>query len=149
SLIYHLLLEKKNLYESRTQKNASMKERHQELIEFYIHAYNHFDVEGMIRMLDDQVVFENISNGEITLQTVGINAFQEQAESAKSYFSKRKQTISTWKFEQEKVTVEIDYEAVLAMDFPNGMKAGDTLKMKGRSEFFLQGEKIVKIRDIS
>ncbi|MEM9723500.1 MAG: nuclear transport factor 2 family protein, partial [Bacteroidota bacterium] len=105
-----------------------MKERHQELIESYIHAYNHFDVEGMIRMLDDQVVFENISNGEVTLQTVGINAFQEQAESAKSYFSKRQQTISTWKFEQEKVTVEIDYEAVLAMDFPNGMKAGDTLK---------------------
>ena len=30
------------------------------------------------------------------------------------------------------MTVEIDYEGVLKMDIPNGSKAGETLRLKGK-----------------
>ena len=126
-----------------------MNERYRELIESYIHAYNHFDVEGMTQDVDEQIVFENVSQGEVNLHVTGKEAFRKQAEAAKGYFSQRQQTITSWEFDTDIVTVEIDYEAVLAIDFPNGMKAGETLKMKGTSIFTFKGEKIQRIRDIS
>lgn len=115
----------------------------------YLEAYNAFDVEGMLKHLHQAVVFENISNGEVSLSTEGIDAFRTQAETAKSYFSEREQTVNRWIFSEQEVTVEINYRAVLAMDFPNGMKKGDVLELGGKSIFtFAEGE-IIKITDIS
>lgn len=121
----------------------------QNLIEQYIEAYNNFDVEGMLAGLHNDVVFKNIANGEINLQTDGIEAFRNQAEQAKAFFSERTQTITSIRFDESETEVEIDYIAILAMDLPNGMKTGDRLELKGKSIFrFLDG-KIIEIQDIS
>jgi len=126
-----------------------MREQQQSVIEHYVNAYNNFDIDGMTRDLDENIVFENISNGQVELRTDGIEAFRQQAASAKQYFQEREQRISSWEFEIGSITVEIDYRAVLAIDLPNGLKAGDALELKGRSTFKFEGDKIIHLIDIS
>ena len=46
-------------------------------------------------------------------------------------------------------SIDVDYEGVLASDLPNGMRAGETLRLTGRSEFAFADGRIVSIRDIS
>lgn len=126
-----------------------MREQQQSIIEQYVNAYNNFDIDGMTRDLDENIVFENISNGQVDLRTDGIEAFRQQAASAKQYFQEREQRIKSWEFENGSITVEIDYRAVLAIDLPNGLKAGDELELRGRSTFKFEGDKIIHLVDIS
>jgi len=126
-----------------------MKEQQKLIIEKYIDAYNAFDIKGMTKNLNENIVFVNISNGKVDVRTEGINDFTKQAESAKQYFMERNQTIDFWNFDEQKVTIEIDYKATLAIDLPNGLKVGDTLELKGKSEFDFEDLKIIKITDKS
>lgn len=126
-----------------------MKEIRKSIIENYIAAYNGFDVEGMLKDLDEQVVFENYSDGKLNLQIQGIEAFQKQAESAKAYFKNREQQVMNWTFADDTVEVELRYTAVLAMDFPSGLKAGEKIHMEGQSFFTFQGKRVMKIEDKS
>ena len=119
------------------------------IIENYIRAYNEFDVPGMTRDLHEQVHFQNISNGTVDTSTEGLDQFREQAESARQYFTERRQEISSWNVQGNHVMVGINYVGVLAIDLPNGMKAGDTLKLTGQSEFEFENDKIIKITDRS
>ncbi len=112
-------------------------------------SYNAFDIVGMTKNLSKEVVFKNVSNGNVELRTDGITEFKKQAESAKQYFTQRKQTIKSWKFDKSKVSVEIDYKATLAIDLPNGLKTGDILELKGISEFEFESGKIKSIMDKS
>jgi len=118
-------------------------------IESYIDAYNAFDVDGMIQHLDEDLIFENHTNGTVNLRTEGKKAFAEQAESAMKYFKQRKQTITAWSFDQQEITVEVDYKATLALDLPNGLKAGNVIALKGKSVFQFNAGKISRIIDIS
>lgn len=115
----------------------------------YVNAYNNFDVDGMTRDLDENIIFENISNGQLNLRTYGLAAFRKQAEAARQYFQKREQRITSWLFEEHKVTIDIDYSAILSVDLPNGLKAGDALELKGKSVFEFEAGKITYIVDIS
>ena len=126
-----------------------MENQSKTLIERYIQAYNAFDVEGMLSGLHHEVIFENQSNGETTLSTKGIEQFKTQAEAALQYFTERQQQIESWEFNDQSILVNIDYKAVLAIDFPNGMKAGDALEIKGSSEFRFSDGKIIRIIDRS
>lgn len=122
----------------------------EQIIRDYVEAYNNFDVAAMLQNMDDNIVFDNVSDGEVNLSVMGITAFKDQAQITTSYFTKRKQTILSLQHTDEVTTeIEIDYYAVLALDFPNGLKKGDELKMKGRSVFKFDGDKIVRLRDIS
>ena len=103
----------------------------------------------MLKHLDDNIRFENISSGETNMVLNGISSFKEQAEQAKAFFSERKQTITSFKHEANETEVEIDYHAVLACDFPNGLKKGDALQLQGRSIFSFKGDTITAIKDIS
>ncbi|WP_125717963.1 nuclear transport factor 2 family protein [Flavobacterium ustbae] len=118
-------------------------------IQNYIEAYNQFDVNKMIADFNESIIFENVQNGEINMSLNGIEDFKAQAEKAKDYFSVRKQTIQSFTHDSNAVTIEIDYYAVLAMDFPNGLKAGQELNLKGKSVFEFLDNKIVKLTDIS
>ncbi|GAB3501556.1 nuclear transport factor 2-like protein [Emticicia fontis] len=124
-------------------------EQREQIIQHYIESYNNFDIEGMLKDLDENVQFENISNGEVNLSTKGLAAPKEQAEKAKAFFSSRKQTIKSFQHTDNKAEIEIDYHAVLAIDFPNGLKKGDELNLKGKSIFVFDGSKIIAITDIS
>ncbi|WP_028525312.1 nuclear transport factor 2 family protein [Runella limosa] len=125
-----------------------MQEREQ-MIQAYVEAYNRFDVEGMLVHLDENIQFENISNGEVTLSLIGKEAIRQQAEQSKGYFSERCQTITSFKHENNLCEIEVDYEAVLDIDLPMGLKKGDRIQLEGRSVFQFENDKIIALTDIS
>lgn len=125
-----------------------MKER-EDIIKNYIEGYNSFDVSKMTTDFSDEIVFENIQNGEITMNLNGLEAFKIQAETAKAYFSERQQKIKFFRHEGEKSEIEIAYWGVSAIDFPNGMKKGDSIKLNGKSVFEFKNKKIIRLTDIS
>ncbi len=114
--------------------------RQKEIIEGYIAAYNSFDIEAMLMFVHKDVVFKNIAGAEVNATATGIHEFRKLAERSKSLFSARCEQITGLESVGDTVTVSISFEAVLATDLPNGMKAGDSIKLKGRSVFeFLEG----------
>ncbi|WP_090112228.1 nuclear transport factor 2 family protein [Cohnella sp. OV330] len=119
------------------------------VIEKYLEAYNSFEIERMVELLHKDILFRNISNGETTTETRGIQAFRELAEQSSTMFSSRRQTITDYNVTNDKVEVGIDYEGILAMDFPNGLKRGDKLQLKGKSTFGMKEGKILLIEDYS
>ncbi|WP_205504007.1 nuclear transport factor 2 family protein [Rufibacter psychrotolerans] len=121
----------------------------EEIIHRYVAAYNAFQVDGMLADLDENIRFENITNGVTNLSLQGLAAFREQAEQAKSLFSARTQTIQSFLHREQETEVEIAYHAVLAQDLPNGLKTGHELHLRGKSIFRFSGDKITQITDIS
>ena len=119
------------------------------LVEDYVRAYNNFDIEGMLKNLHKEVVFKNISNAEITFESKGIDAFKNQAEQAVKLFAEREQEIKNFVFGEDSVEIEINYRAKLAADLPNGLKAGEKIKLQGKSIFHFADGKISEIQDIS
>jgi len=115
----------------------------------YLHAYNTFDVEGMVAYFDVGIVFTNYSNGEINLKLDGVAAFRAQAEQAKTFFSERTQSIKSFQHHDNKTEVEINYQGILAIDLPNGLKKGDNLRLEGKSIFTFSGDKVTELIDIS
>ncbi|MFD2246346.1 nuclear transport factor 2 family protein [Pontibacter ruber] len=119
------------------------------IIERYTEAYNSFDVEGMMEYMHPEIVFENISDGEATLTLNGTDSFRAQAQEAAGYFSERQQRITNLEVQGDKAVVEVDYAAVLAIDLPNGLKAGDKLELQGKSVFTFKDGKIIRLQDFS
>lgn len=119
------------------------------IIHNYIEGYNAFDLDRMVVDFDDRIVFENMMNGEVNLSLKGLDAFLHQAELAKTYFSERKQVIRSFHHSANATEAEIDYHAILAMDFPNGLKKGEKIILKGRSVFEFDGSRIIRLTDIS
>ena len=115
----------------------------------YIEAYNCFDVEAMLAHLHPEIEFENISDGAVTLSLKGMEDFKKQAQEATRYFAQRKQTVTGLTIQNERAEAIIAYEAILAIDLPNGLKAGDKLELKGRSVFTFQNDQIIRIQDFS
>ncbi|MCU0468202.1 MAG: nuclear transport factor 2 family protein [Arcicella sp.] len=119
------------------------------IIQSYIEAYNNFDTEGMIKDLHENIVFKNIANQEVNLTTVGKAEFKNQANQAKQFFKSRKQTITSTIVNEDSFEIMIDYQGVIAIDLPNGMKENDEIKLVGKSIFSFENDKIIAITDIS
>ena len=64
-------------------------------------------------------------------------------------FSSRKQTVTEFNAGGDGALIEIDFTAVVAADFANGMKAGETISLKGRSEVVFRDHKIYRLTDYS
>ena len=126
-----------------------MPSNHQTVIENYIQAYNQMNIPGMLTDLHADVVFENMSNGVVDLRTEGKDEFEIQAKKAKNLFAQRNQRITNWQIKENVIIIDIDYQATLAIDLPNGLQAGDELELQGQSEFHFQDGKVVKIQDRS
>ncbi|WP_111412245.1 nuclear transport factor 2 family protein [Billgrantia lactosivorans] len=120
-----------------------------DLIERYITAYNHFDIDGMLAVLEPDVIFENYSGDELTTSANGIDEFRQLAEHAKGFFSERVQRVSSLTFSEAGATAEIDYHGRLAQDIPGGPKAGSLIELNGVSEFSFGSERITRIVDRS
>ena len=121
----------------------------EKIIKDYINAYNNFDIEKMLTHLDEHVKFENISNGATNMTLTDLNSFREQAEQAKKIFTTRNQTRRSWTHQDNLIEIEIEYNAVLAIDLPNGLKKDDNLNLEGKSIFKFSGDKIIELTDIS
>lgn len=119
------------------------------IIQNYIDGYNSFSVDQMVANFAENIQFENVQDGQITLSLSGIDAFKEQAERAKTFFTSRRQTVKSFNHSEAETRIAVDYTAVLAMDFPNGLKRGQQLNLTGTSVFEFAGDRIVKLTDIS
>jgi hypothetical protein len=60
------------------------------LIINYVEAYNSFDVGGIVKLLHNDILFRNFSEGEINTETRGIQEFRELAEKSSKIFSSRR-----------------------------------------------------------
>lgn len=121
----------------------------EKIIANYIDGYNQFDIDKMIADFDDNIIFQNISNGETNMSLQGISSFKLQAEQAIDFFSTRTQSIQSFKHNNNETEVDIAYYGILAMELPDGRKKGDEVSLKGRSVFTFNGNKIIKLTDIS
>lgn len=124
-------------------------EKSKKIIENYIKAYNSFDINTMVKLLHKEILFRNFSNGEINTETKGIQEFRELAERSLKMFSSRCQTVMDYSVIDQKITVQIDYKATLAVDLPTGLKSGDKIQLKGMSVFEIREGKISLIEDYS
>ena len=129
--------------------NASKDESRKKAVEDYVKSYNNFDVENMLKDLDENVVFRNISAGKVNLTTEGIAEFREQAGRAVNLFKQREQKIIRLKFGENEVEAEIFYSGIVAVDLPGGLKSGSKIELDGKSIFRFADDKIVEIEDIS
>jgi hypothetical protein len=123
--------------------------QHEEVVKKYIQAYNNFDISGMLVNLHPDIVFRNIAGGVVNLITNGIAEFENQAKQAEKIFSEREQKIKNITVKGDSVEVLIEYEGLLAVDLPNGLKAGTILKLNGKSVFGFAANKIITLDDIT
>ena len=121
----------------------------EKIITNYIDAYNNFNIEKMLVDLDENIKFKNISNGITNMTLNDLSSFKTQAEQAKNLFTKRTQTIKSWKHDNTVTEIEVDYIAVLALDLPDGLKKDESLDIQGKSIFKFSGNKIIELTDIS
>jgi ketosteroid isomerase-like protein len=117
------------------------------IIETYITAYNTFDLDKMYTLLHQDIVFQDHSNGKMNLATQGIEEFRYVAEQAQKLFSRRSQRVTTCKFEGDRAEVDIDFEGVFALEIPGWPKAGETIKLKGKSIFTFKDGLIASLYD--
>jgi len=126
-----------------------MDARQKDLIDRYLAAYNAFDVEAMLAQLDPAIRFENYSNGALSAQAAGIEAFRQLAEQSRALFSEREQRVTALTQDGGMLVAEIAWRGRLAADVPDGPPAGTLLELRGRSEFAFGGGGIVRIVDRS
>ncbi len=119
------------------------------LIRQYITAYNAMNVTDMVALLHDVIVFENVSNTNGISTTSGKAAFEALARQSTSMFRIRQQTVRSMTLGDRTAAVEIDYDAILAVDLPTGAKAGEALSLRGVTIFAFSDGKIARISDYS
>lgn len=119
------------------------------LVKKFINAYNSFNVENMIACLHPEIEFKNISGGVLNAHTKGIEEFKELANSSIKIFKEREQAIISYTELDDSVNVEINFSGILATDLPNGLKAGDTLTMTGKSTYVFNDNLIIFLVDES
>jgi hypothetical protein len=124
-----------------------MSQTKEEIIGKYIDAYNSFDIDSMLALLHTDVSFRNIANGEETEQINGKSEIEMLARQSAELFKTRSQVVRSLQIKDEKATMAIDFEAVLAQDLPNGLKAGETISFEGKSEILFKDGLIVSITD--
>ncbi len=132
-----------------THKRSYMIEKKKEIIRRFISAYNSFDVDTMLALLHPDIHFKNISAGKVNAETNGISEFEKLARQSSALFMERKQKIISYKELSDRINVDIRYQAILAVHLPGGLKIGDTIDMKGKSEYIIKDNLIISIIDES
>lgn len=115
----------------------------------YIACYNDRDIDGMIECVTNDVIFENISNTGQSMRLDGKENMREVAVLSGNAFSYRRQRIISLVSGAGKAAAEIEFEGKAAVDLPNGLSAGDTVKVRGASFFEFRGSLLSRIADYS
>lgn len=58
-------------------------------------------------------------------------------------------TITQQTIKNDTVENQVDFTGILAMDIPDGPKAGEIIKIKGKSTFKFKNGKIILIEDVN
>jgi hypothetical protein len=119
------------------------------LVDRYLDAYNRMDVAAMLATMQDEVVFENYTAGVLSVRTLGLAELRHLAESSSQLFALRRQTITAWHEDGDRAHARIRFEGTFAIDLPNGVRAGQSVTLEGRSEFRQHDGRLVYIADHS
>ena len=122
---------------------------YEDIINQYISSYNDRDIEGMLDCVTEDVVFENISNTGQSMRLEGRGQMGEVARLSGNAFSFRRQRLVNLVIGTGKAAAEIEFEGKAAVDLPNGVKAGETVKIRGASFFEFRGRLLSRIADCS
>jgi ketosteroid isomerase-like protein len=120
-----------------------------EIIRRYIASYNDRDIDAMLACVTDDVVFENISNAGQSMRLDGKGMMRQVAEVSGNAFSYRRQRLINLVASENKAAAEIEFEGRAAVDLPNGVRAGETVKVRGASFFEFRGPLLCRIADYS
>jgi len=120
-----------------------------EIIRRYIASYNDRDIDAVLACVTDDVVFENISNAGQSMRLDGKPMMRQVAEVSGNAFSYRRQRLINLVFNDSKAAAEIEFEGRAAVDLPNGVRAGETVKVRGASFFEFRGPLLCRIADYS
>ncbi|MEM6499948.1 MAG: nuclear transport factor 2 family protein, partial [Pseudomonadota bacterium] len=120
-----------------------------DIINRYIKSYNDRDIEGMLDCVTEDVVFENISNASQSMRLEGREQMGEVARLSGNAFSYRRQRLISIVVGEGKAAAEIEFEGKAAVDLPNGVRAGETVKIRGASFFEFRGRLLSRIADYS
>ena len=122
---------------------------HEDIINRYIQSYNDRDIEGMLDCVTEDVIFENISNASQSMRLEGRDQMGEMARLSGNAFSYRRQRLINLIIGEGKASAEIEFEGKAAVDLPNGVRAGETVKIRGASFFEFRGRLLSRIADYS
>jgi len=122
---------------------------HEDIINRYIRSYNDRDIEGMLDCVTEDVIFENISNAGQSMRLEGRDRMGEVAELSGNAFSYRRQRLVNLVIGEGKAAAEIEFEGKAAVNLPNGVRAGETVKIRGASFFEFRGRLLSRIADYS
>jgi len=119
------------------------------LIHRYIDCYNTRDIDGMLECVTDDVVFENVSNRGESMRLDGKAAMANVAELSGNAFSYRRQKVVNFVDGGDKAAAEIEFEGKAAVDLPNGVKAGESVRVRGATFFEIRAGLLARIADYS
>lgn len=121
------------------------------LIERYLAACGAFDVPAMLALLHPEITFENVSAGRVTARARGVDEFRALAEHAATLFTSREQTVRGYRatVAPAGAIVDVGYVGVLAADLGPELRAGQVLRLTGRSTFAVRDGRIRRIVDES
>ena len=119
------------------------------LVGKYIDSYNARDIDTMLECVTDDVLFENISNTGQSMRLEGKAAMANIAELAGNAFSYRRQRVIALVDAGDRAAAEIEFEGKAAVDLPNGVKAGETLRLRGATFFEIRAGLLSRIADYS
>ena len=122
---------------------------HEDIINRYIQSYNDRDIEGMLDCVTEDVIFENISNASQSMRLEGRDQMGEVARLSGNAFSYRRQRLINLIIGEGKASAEVEFEGKAAVDLPNGVRAGETVKIRGASFFEFRGRLLSRIADYS
>ncbi len=120
-----------------------------DVIRRYVSCYNDRDIDGMVACVTEDVVFENISNSGQSMRLDGRDMMRQVAELSGNAFSYRRQRVVNIVAGNGKAAAEIEFEGKAAVDLPNGVKAGETVRVRGASFFEFRGPLLCRIADYS
>lgn len=121
----------------------------EDIINRYIASYNERDIDGMLDCVTEDVIFENISNTGQTMRLEGRENMGEVARLSGNAFSHRRQKLSNLVIGEGTAAAEVEFEGKAAVDLPNGVKAGETIKIHGATFFEFRGRLLSRIADYS
>ncbi|MEO0465534.1 MAG: nuclear transport factor 2 family protein [Pseudomonadota bacterium] len=121
----------------------------EDIITRYVACYNARDIDGMLACVTEDVVFENISNTGQSLRLEGKPAMRQVAELSGNAFSYRRQRVVSLVLAGDKAAAEVEFEGKAAVDLPNGVAAGETVKIRGASFFEFRAGLLSRIADYS
>src|SRR5690606_28264014 len=102
-----------------------------------IEAYNKFDINSLLEFHHPEIDFKNISNGKIDTHTKGKKEFENLDGKSDYLFKKREHKIISIKESETNDEMEIK------------LKAGDSISMKGKSEYQFKDGLIISLTDVS